>query len=211
LLYSLSSFSPLDNSLAMNSYEKLLTWITLASILTHAETSSCLPGVPGTCGCCDSTTTCIEIPYTILSFVTPNYMCVATEIAKNFSFTDCNCTLKDPALCLCYNRTKSFPIYTQCDSFTECAIADIQVKAKHQIYGKLLYFNRFSFSDYRYYSRLDTLCRRPIRTGRCSYRFTSRFYFDLHHNLCNEFMYSGCSANRNTFLTREFCEHICQL
>ncbi|CAF1300694.1 unnamed protein product [Adineta steineri] len=175
----------------MNSYENLLTWILLISTVTFSRTSSCLPGVIGTCGCCDSTrTTCIEIPYNILPFVTPNYMCISNEIIKTFSFTLCNCTLKDPALCLCFNRTQSFPIYEQCDSFTECAIADIRVKAKHEI-------------D-------NTLCNRPIRTGRCSYRYTNRFYFDFHHNLCKEFMYSGCSANRKTFLTREFCEHTCQ-
>ena len=67
------------------------------------------------------------------------------EQAKNFSFTDCNCTLKDPNLCLCFNQTQAFPIYSQCDSFAECAIADIQVKAKHQIYSKFMYFNRFPF------------------------------------------------------------------
>jgi hypothetical protein len=122
----------------MNPYDKRLTWIILASIITWAETSSCLPGVFDTCGCCDSTTTCIEIPYTILSFVTPNYMCILKEQAKNFSLTDCNCTLKDPTLCLCFNQTQSFPIYTQCDSFAECAIVDIQVKVKHQIHSKVL-------------------------------------------------------------------------
>jgi hypothetical protein len=195
----------------MNSYEKLLTWISLASLVTFVGTSSCLPGIVGTCGCCDSTRTCIEIPYTVLSFVTPNYICVLKEIATNFSFTDCNCTLKDPSLCLCFNRTQSFPIYGQCDSFSECAITDIQVKAKHEIYSNFLYSIRFYFSNCRCYFRLDTLCRRPIRTGRCSYNFTSRFYFDLHSNVCKEFMYSGCSANRNTFLTREFCEQTCQL
>ena len=129
----------------MNPYDRRVIWIFLTSIITCAGTSSCLPGVSGTCGCCDSTQTCIEIPYVILSFVTPNYMCVSKEQAKVFSFTHCNCTLKDPALCLCFNQTQSFPIYAQCDSFAECAIADIQVKAKHKIHSKFIYFNRFSF------------------------------------------------------------------
>jgi hypothetical protein len=103
----------------MNLYEIALTLIILALIVICAETSSCLPGVSGTCGCCN-----------------------LQELPKNFSFTDCNCTLKDPALSLCFNRTRSFPIYTQCYSFAECAITDIQVRVKHQIYSKVLYLNR---------------------------------------------------------------------
>ena len=133
----------------MISYAKLLTCccsIFLASTIASIQTSSCLPGVPGTCGCCDSTTTCIEIPYTVLPFVTPNYICLLNDIAKNFSFAQCNCTVKDPPLCLCFSRTQAFPVYSQCDSFTECAIADIQVKGKQQIYSKFLSSSSTFFS-----------------------------------------------------------------
>jgi hypothetical protein len=134
----------------MNPYNKRLTCIIFAAIIACAATSSCLPGVPGTCECCHSTKTCIEIPYTVLPFVTPNYMCILKQQVKNFSFTDCNCTLKDPPLCLCFKQTQSFPIYSQCDSFAQCAIADIQVKAKHQIYSKFIYFNNILFSYYHF-------------------------------------------------------------
>lgn len=107
----------------MNISDKLLACTALLSIITCIGASSCLLGISGTCGCCNltttTTTTCIEIPYSILPFVTPNYVCIAKELAKRFTFTNCNCTLKDPALCLCFNRTQSFPIHTQCDSLAE--------------------------------------------------------------------------------------------
>ena len=124
----------------MNSFEILFLWIILISIIASTTTSSCLPGVPGTCECCNSTTTCVEIPYSILPHVTPNYICISNEIVKNFSFIHCNCTLKDPSFCLCFNRTQMYPIYDQCYSFTECFISHINVKAKHEIFSKIYKF-----------------------------------------------------------------------
>jgi hypothetical protein len=51
-------------------------------------------------------------------------------------------------------------------------------------------------------------CAQPKYTGMCRAAFP-RFYFDIETGDCGEFLYGGCDAKENNFLTQQACEDAC--
>ncbi|KAK4469737.1 hypothetical protein MN116_007260 [Schistosoma mekongi] len=63
--------------------------------------------------------------------------------------------------------------------------------------------------DISHYS-LNPICLQPRVTGKCRGSLT-RWVWNPQENTCEEFIYGGCGANENNFLTKEECETVCKI
>ncbi|KAF8763268.1 thrombin inhibitor hemalin-like [Argiope bruennichi] len=54
----------------------------------------------------------------------------------------------------------------------------------------------------------ESACDQPKVIGHCLAAFR-RYYFNKESGECEEFIYGGCGANDNNFLTKEECEETC--
>ncbi|XP_059187597.1 kunitz-type protease inhibitor 2 [Centropristis striata] len=52
------------------------------------------------------------------------------------------------------------------------------------------------------------VCRQPVKVGVCR-AFFPRFFYDPTNQSCRSFVYGGCGANGNNFISREECETSC--
>jgi hypothetical protein len=52
-------------------------------------------------------------------------------------------------------------------------------------------------------------CRAPLKKGGCHSQ-NIRWFFNVDADTCVQFIYKGCSGNRNNFLTKEECENTCR-
>lgn len=59
-------------------------------------------------------------------------------------------------------------------------------------------------------TRKRQLCHQPMKKGPCRKIFR-RYGFDMDTKQCTSFIYGGCNANGNNFLTLSECEDICIL
>ncbi|XP_064460569.1 kappaPI-actitoxin-Avd3d-like [Ornithodoros turicata] len=53
------------------------------------------------------------------------------------------------------------------------------------------------------------VCRLRYDPGPCKMYFP-RYYYDLASRSCRQFIYSGCSGNRNNFRTLQECSNACR-
>nr|CAX74161.1 Kunitz-type protease inhibitor 2 precursor [Schistosoma japonicum] len=63
--------------------------------------------------------------------------------------------------------------------------------------------------DILHYS-LNPICLQPRVTGKCRASLL-RWVWNPQANTCEEFIYGGCGANENNFLTKEECETVCKM
>lgn len=52
------------------------------------------------------------------------------------------------------------------------------------------------------------ICLAPVDPGDCDDSITA-YYYDAQHEMCQAFIYGGCSGNANRFQTEEQCERLC--
>ena len=52
------------------------------------------------------------------------------------------------------------------------------------------------------------ICALPQGAGQCLGRYP-RWYFDSYEGVCKEFIYTGCSGNKNQFMDKNRCEQFC--
>nr|CAB3262577.1 uncharacterized protein LOC100180559 [Phallusia mammillata] len=56
---------------------------------------------------------------------------------------------------------------------------------------------------------IDSRCFEPKLVGMCK-AFFRRWYYDVATGQCSQFVYGGCGANRNNFVTEANCQSACQ-
>ncbi|CAH8526506.1 unnamed protein product [Schistosoma margrebowiei] len=77
----------------------------------------------------------------------------------------------------------------------------------------LSYFMHIYSSDHSHINMHDSLnpiCLLPRLTGKCHAKL-HRWGWNSQKTICEEFIYGGCDANENNFLTKEECETICKI
>ena len=57
-------------------------------------------------------------------------------------------------------------------------------------------------------AKKDEICKEPLIRGSCS-RALFRFYFNPKTGRCEEFIYTGCTGNRNNFIHGDHCAQFC--
>ncbi len=191
-------------------YNSILLLLLLIATRLGFILSICLPDTIRTCGCWKNSTRQYPIiPSSIIpSFPSyENYICVSKISVLNLSLNECNCTWKEPSLCICSNQhSKVNPLYPSCCSFTEYLIKDIKVIAQKKIRGKsdFLWYLLYIFCS------SERVRKKSVRfPERCSENCVGRFSYDWNTNRCQSFIYSRCPINRFTFLTQDLCEQVC--
>jgi len=56
----------------------------------------------------------------------------------------------------------------------------------------------------------NRICKQPQAQGDCL-NFTPRYFYNPTSNACEEFIYSGCDGNQNSFEDPLTCEHLCYM
>lgn len=77
----------------------------------------------------------------------------------------------------------------------------------------LSYFMHVYSVDHSHINMKDSLnpvCLLPRLTGKCRASL-SRWGWNPQTTTCEEFIYGGCDANENNFLTKEECETVCKI
>ncbi|KAM3616548.1 uncharacterized protein V6R79_019647 [Siganus canaliculatus] len=65
------------------------------------------------------------------------------------------------------------------------------------------------FSELKTNETNNVRCRLPMKVGSCRASFP-RFYYDSTNQSCRRFIYGGCEANGNNFLSQDECEATCR-